>query len=213
MKFAKAVLMTAAIAAFITASATSAFAQTNLNLISLDENGNGFVNGARLSYTISPDPFSQIATLQYFLPFAGATNRPGDLVLMETSGEISDILRFDGVGRVWFFSEREATDVPPFDLADVAVLPPVFTNNYVLIPEIGPEGQNGAHYFPLPGQPGWDQVYQFTYDIISDVVPEPGACLLAGLGALLLAMRLRHQARGQPRISSGHRRKVAAAAE
>src|SRR5512139_4141690 len=169
MRNTKAVLVAAATAAIITGLATSAFAQTNLNLISLDENGNGFWNGTRLAYTVSQDPISHIATLHYVLPFAGATNRLGDVVLMESGppGVISDIIRFDGTGGVWFFSDRETNDIPPFDLADVAQFPLVWTNNFVQIPETGTEGQNGATYTPQAGQPGWDAVYQFTYRFIS----------------------------------------------
>jgi hypothetical protein len=166
MKNTNKVLAAAAMAAIITGSATSAFAQTNV--ITLDENGNGFWNGARLPYTVRLEPISQVTTLHYILPFSGYTNRIGDVVLMETAGQISDIVRFDGTGGVWFFSEREPNQVPPFDLADVAVIPLVWTNNYVAIPEIGPEGQNGATYTPQAGQPGWDAVYQFTFRFISD---------------------------------------------
>ena len=189
MKNTKIVLTAAAMAAIITGLATSAFAQIR-NVISLDENGNGFFNGARLDYTIDPDPISHIATLHYYLPFMGATNRPGDVVLMEppaTVGVISDILRFNGTGGVWFFSERGPNELPPFDLADVPILPMVYTNNFVSLMEIGPEGQNGAIYTPLAGQPGWDDFYQFTYEFISDI-PEPCTFALLGLGAAALVI-------------------------
>ncbi len=186
MKHRKAVLTAAAAAAIITRLATSAFAQTNLS-ISLDENGNGFLNGVRLTYTVDREPVSQIETLHYRLPFYGFTNRIGDVVLMEpttTAGIISDILRFDGVGNVWFFSEREPNELPPFDLADVAVLPMVWTNNFVFLEEVEPEGQNSALYTPLPDQPGWygvDVMYQFISDI-----PEPFTFAVLGLGAAAL---------------------------
>jgi hypothetical protein len=185
MKNVNRALAAAAMAAIITGLAASAFAQTNL-IISLDENGNGFANGVRLTYRVDLEPISHISTLHYILPFYGFTNRMGDVVLMEptTAGTISDIVRFDGVGNVWFFSEREASDVPPFDLADVAALPMVWTNNFVFLDEIGPEGQNGAIYTPLRDQPGWYGV-DVTYQLISDI-PEPSAFALLGLGAAAL---------------------------
>jgi hypothetical protein len=185
MKNTNRLLTAAATAAIITGLATSAFAQTNL-LISLDENGNGFLNGVRLTISIDQEPISQIETLHYHLPFYGFTNRVGDVVLMEpgTPGTISDILRFDGVGNVWFFSEREASDVPPFDLADVAILPMVWTNNFVMLDEVGPEGQNGASYTPLPSQPGYYGA-DVKYELISDI-PEASTFALAGLGAAVL---------------------------
>ncbi len=195
MKLTRTLLTAAAAAALITASAVSAFAQSN-NIIVLDENGNGFFNGTRLQYTIDPDPYSHITTLHYFLPFVGFTNPPGDLVLIEgngLNGPISDILRFNGTGSVWFFSEMETNDLPPFDLADVPVLPPTMSN-VVRILEVGAEGANGATYIPLPGQPGWDQFFVFRYEIISDV-PEPATCMLAGLGFLLVAMKVRARRR------------------
>ncbi len=188
MKLAKKLLRAATLATIITASTSCAFAQTNI--VTLDENGNGFFNGRPLFFTNSPEPLSGTVTLHYQLPLG--TNFVGDVVMLEpqTSGTISDIVRF-GFGSVWFFSEREATDVPPFDLADVPQLPMVNTNSFVFIDEIGAEGLNRAVYTPLPGQPGYVLGLDgLTYVFISDV-PEPSVCILVGLGALLLAMRAR----------------------
>ena len=78
MKIAKTLFTAAAIAAIITASAPCALAQVT-NLITLDENGNGFFNGIRLTYTVDPDPINHVPTLHYFLPFSGFTNRLGML--------------------------------------------------------------------------------------------------------------------------------------
>src|SRR5580765_6485359 len=107
---------------FISAiTTTTALAQP---LITVDELGNGTFNGTILPSFQSPDPFSGIVTLTYRLPFPGV---PGDVLLFEPGPQtnvLSDVLRFDGNGNLYFFSEREPTDVPPFDPADVAQLPP-----------------------------------------------------------------------------------------
>src|SRR5204863_6754025 len=106
--------------ASITASLVSA-----QPLITVDEFGNGNFNGQPLPSFQSPDPFSGIVTLTYRLPFPGV---PGDVQLFEPNAAgtniLSDIIRFDGNGNLYFFSEIEPTDVPPFDPADVGQFPP-----------------------------------------------------------------------------------------
>jgi len=164
-------------------------------LITVDELGNGNFNGNPLPSFLSPDPFSGIVTLTYRLPFLGT---PGDVVLLEpgpTPQQTSDILRFDGQGNLYFFSEREPTDVPPFDPADVTNFPPLLTSSQpVFLQEIGPEGNNGATYVPNPGQPGYEPgITGLKYDFISDV-PEPSAGVLTILGgAMLLVLKQRRQ--------------------
>src|SRR5438105_7762225 len=114
----------AIVAAFAMTAAwsTSVFAQP---LVTVDELGNGNFNGQVLPSFQSADPFSGIVTLTYRLPFAGV---PGDVQLFEPSttgtNQLSDIIRFDGNGNLYFFSEREPTDVSPFDPADVNQFPP-----------------------------------------------------------------------------------------
>src|SRR5213079_1324966 len=103
---------------------TTAFGQAG-PLITVDELGNGNFNGQPLPSFQSPDPFSGIVTLTYRLPFPGV---PGDVQLFEPNAAgtniLSDIIRFDGNGNLYFFSEIEPTDVPPFDPADVFQFPP-----------------------------------------------------------------------------------------
>jgi hypothetical protein len=111
---------------------------------------------------------------------------PGDVLLFENTNTFSDVLRFDGNG-VFFFSEREPNELNP-DKADVFVLPQPFGSNIVSLIEIGPEGQNGALYFPGPGRPGFDTsglLPGLGYNIISDV-PDPGSAvfLLGAMAAL-----------------------------
>src|SRR5438105_3347028 len=102
------VLAVIGIASAITGSSASAQL-----LITVDELGKGNFNGNPLISGIGVDPVSGISTLFYRLPFAGT---PGDVVLLEPGPipqQTSDILRFDGQGTLYFFSEREATDVSP----------------------------------------------------------------------------------------------------
>ena len=173
-------------------AASSALAQP---LITVDEFGKGNINGNPLPSAIGVDPFSGIATLVYTLPFAGSR---GDVVMLEPGPvpqQTTDILRFDGNGSMFFFSERETTDLPPFDPADVAQFPSLIAGfPTVFVQELGPEGSNGAFYTPNPGDPGYEPgVTGLTYNFISDV-PEPGTGMLTILGGgLLMALKSRRQ--------------------
>src|SRR4029077_7711793 len=101
----------------------------------------------------------------------------------------------DGQGRVFFFSDREPTDTPPFDPADVSQFPPPNAAlQAVSLPENGPEGNNGAFYNPAPGGPG-DNSAGASYHFISDV-PEPSAGLLMSIGGGLLWL-VRHRRQGR----------------
>jgi hypothetical protein len=174
-------------------AAISVQGQAN-KLVTVDEFGNGIYAGATLPSSIATDPVSGFATLRYSLPFAGSL---GDVVMLEpgpTPQQFTDILRFDGNGSLFFFSERESSDVPPFDPADVSQLPGLIAARpTVFIQEVGPEGNNGAFYVPNPGDPGFEPtVGNVAYNFISDV-PEPtsGTLVLLGLGSLAIRKGLR----------------------
>jgi len=151
--------------------------------ITFDENGHGFGPSGALPFIVGPDPLSGIVTLKYGLPFPVFA---GDLVLSESDnpGVPSDILRFY-MQSVFFFSERESGDVPPFDLADVATLP-VPQQGFVSLVESGPEGNNGVVWIPPAGAPGASVGSTVQYNIISDgVVPEPSGIMLTFMGAMI----------------------------
>jgi hypothetical protein len=184
-------IIMATVTGMIAAATTSAFAQ--YKVVTFDENGNGNYNNLPLPFALAVEPISGQTTLMYTLPFVTI---PGDVQLFETPGVNpgSDIIRFDGQGHAFFFSDFETTDVPPFDLADGQLPPPIAALQRVFILENGPEGANGAVYTPGSTDPGFElsgPLHQ--YNIISDaVVPEPSTGLLAGLGGFLLwALRSR----------------------
>jgi hypothetical protein len=167
-------------------------------VITFDENGRGNFAGTALPFAVGPDPTGGIAAnvLIYTLPFAVT---PGDIGLIEntntTSLNLSDVVRFftpttGNNSEMIFYSDFEATDPTPRDLADSG-LPQ--SPNAFLIFETGPEGNNGAVWNPAPGQPGsMPSGGTLQYNIISDV-PEPGTLTLAGLGGGLLLAALRRR--------------------
>ena len=174
------------------ASSTS-FAQL---VVTIDEFGGS--NG--IPSTIGPDPSGGVTTspvLIYTLPFAVAS---GDVILTEPgqpNGPNSDIVRFwDPTGinqsEIIFYSDFSATD-PADAPADVG-LPTQLQPLVVTIPEVGPEGNNGAIYLATPGLPGSTSLLPIQYNIISDV-PEPGtgALLLSGVGLLFGIKRFRRK--------------------
>jgi hypothetical protein len=198
MKTFKTLTCIAASVGILTVSSTSSFGLAG-NIFTFDENGNGNLNGVTMPGQMMPDLSGGLAAnvLIYQLPFLVM---PGDVGLLEplqTSSGPSDLVRFfnpagANFSLVIFYSDVTATD-PPNDLADTGL--PVSPNAFP-IPEVGPEGNNGAVWIPVAGQPGFDPTgAPITYNILSDV-PEPGSMLLAGLsGGLLLLMKVRRQVR------------------
>lgn len=187
---------------------TTSFAQ----LYTFDENGNssGPTSGPPISPgVLQPDPSGGllVPVLVYNLPLPLIT---GDVVLVEpgnpaTGGQYSDVIRFwnpTGINmtQIIFYSDNSTTepgDVPPDSgLADTGL--PAQLINPVFIPEVGPEGNNGALYTPPAGGPGSiPGAVGLQYNIISDSpVPEPSALALSVLGGglLLAALKRRHQA-------------------
>jgi hypothetical protein len=95
-------------------------------------------------------------------------------------GAALDVIRFNGNGTLVFYSDNtDGLD----NLADTPSPPSVRLPNQFTVPEVGPEGNNGALYTPTPNQPGFDPSNP-TYFFQSDTpVPEPSSMALAALGA------------------------------
>jgi len=186
--------------------------------ITIDENGNGFIDSTRLSFVLAndPGPGGLPSVLTYSLPFAGVQ---GDIQMSSSSEGLNDVLRFNGNGTVIFYSDN----VPGADaIGDTPAPPASFYTNLAAVTEVGPEGNNFALYTPLAGQPGYDPQFNPTYRFISDgtasAVPEPGSLLLlaSGLAAAALARRTRSETllgtAGVQRIVEVHLRSRAARA-
>jgi hypothetical protein len=165
------------------------------NNITVDEYGNGFLNGNPLPFVPSAveTTFSGQATLLYQLPFFVVR---GDVILND-GPVIGDILRFDNNtagGLLYFFSDPPETGENPVPFADKGIPPPSPLPAVNLL-ETGVEGNDGAFYGASGNSPGSQALAGGTapvnYTIISDgtAVPEPSTFALLGAGGLALAAR------------------------
>ncbi|HEV3167535.1 MAG TPA: PEP-CTERM sorting domain-containing protein, partial [Isosphaeraceae bacterium] len=159
-------------------------------VISIDENGNSNIGPG--FFSTDPGPGGLPGVLTYTLPFPGVQ---GDVVLLD-AGVTLDVIRFNGNGTALFYSDN--TD--GFDSkADTPSPPGQLYANVVRIPEVGPEGNNGATYTPLPGQPGFDPTAAVTYNFVSDgSLPEPSSLVLLSSGFGLLGLGGWMRARKRP---------------
>jgi hypothetical protein len=145
-------------------------------IIEVDENGNGIGTLGVGFLAPDPGPGGLPAVLTYRLPFAGTV---GDAYLAEPIQALSDVIRFNGIGTLVFYSSSaNGFDSP----ADTINPPGIPYANFSLLPEV----DTGTTYTPVPGQPGYDPTAQPTYVFVSDgVVPEPPSVVLGGTAALL----------------------------
>jgi hypothetical protein len=185
---------------FACAAATTFGQITNgdYGLYTLDESGNGFFQVAgtgpiplfilSLPGTVAQDPFSGLSTLRYNVP---ATTSAGDLLIYDDAAQtsLSDIIRFDGQGHLFFFSKLQPGETP--QLADIAQLPAPLTQ----FPTVSMTETNvgfgglGVGYFPpdstfLPGSDANPKEF-----LIISEVPEPATAFLLLLGAGLFLVR------------------------
>jgi len=184
----------------IAASAQTAAGPTSYTF---DESGNGGIQSLSNPFQIARNPGSLVnRVLTYNLPSA---ETPGDLYLNDSPvgapAVIGEVLRFTGNGTVQFYSDNsDGVD----SLADTSGLPAPILTNVVTVPEIGPEGSNGAIYTPTLGQPGYNPaagVGGTSYFIVSDSpVPEAssvvslGLLLMLGMGGVVVTLRKRSRA-------------------
>lgn len=189
---------------------SAAIAQVPNPLIVVDEHGNGtltFPGGLPIPTqgVLLPDPgpggLTSVLTYNLLGP---PSLTAGDVLLTDADegGAFLDVLRFNPAGTggdpaypasLLFYSDNVGgADA----LADTAGPPSAFYTNLVRIPEVGPEGNNGAFYTPIDGQPGFVPGFAVTYHFVSDSVPEPSSlALLAGsaIAGLFASRRLRRR--------------------
>jgi hypothetical protein len=128
----------------------------------------------------------------------------GDVLMQDgVGGPTLDVVRFNPKGTggnpdynaslVFYSDNIDGSD----SLGDTSSPPGSFYTNTLTIPEVGPEGNNGAIYTPTAGQPGFVEGFTVTYDLISDSVaaPEPATftLLTSGLAGLAFVIKKRKQ--------------------
>jgi PEP-CTERM motif-containing protein len=183
--------------------------------ITVDENGNGTLNFTTgggcasggifpMTGVLAPDPgpggLPSVLTYNLLGPPSLVA---GDVLMTDADcgGCFLDFIRFNPAGTgdpsypasLLFYSDNiSGAD----SLGDTPSPPGAFYPNVVSIPEVGPEGNNGAFYTPTAGQPGFVSGFNVSYHFISDT-PEPGTLGLLGIGLLGLAASIRRRQSSQ----------------
>ena len=172
--------------------------------IVVDEYGNGIgTNGAGYLSNLDAGPGALPNVLTYNLPFAGVQ---GDFFMIDTApaenGLISDLLRFDGAGHLFFYSDiRDGADSP----ADIGI-PAAFYANQASVTE-QPNFQEAPYSYAIftpvirqpsgSAEPGYNNAAQpVTYTFVSEgTVPEPSTLTLTLLGVLSMLAVSRYVAK------------------
>ena len=179
----------------------TAGAQPLVPNVTVDEDGNGIGTLGPGFLAPDPGPGGLGSVLTYDLQFFVT---PGDVLLLD-AGVPLDVIRFNNS----FFDsgvDIAALDGSPFTLvfysdsfdgfdalADALTLPATLLN---IVAEVGPEGNNGAFYTPVEGQPGYVEedggltgIVGVTYHFVSDgTIPEPSSTALLALGLAMLVL-------------------------
>lgn len=182
-------------------SGNTLLAQPTLPTFSFHENGNGQLELPLLfgggvialpgALTSDPGPGGLLSALAFTAHPQVKAFPAGDVVLLDASGDVSDILRFnpatsspDGLTQLIFFYSNDQGGL----LADTG-LPSLMYGNTVSIQE----SESGPTiYTPLAGQPGFssDSPLGDSFHIFS--TPDTGSTLLmfgVGVGLLVLVRR------------------------
>jgi hypothetical protein len=146
--------------------------------LSVDEAGNGLLNGSPDQGYLALDPMSGLTALTYNLPNAVGT---GDVGITDANGNLSDGIRFENVANLnggitvmFYFSNLDSTNSM---LADTGIPSGGFTG--FTVPEV-----NDAWTFLAGG--GGNNSY-FGKSDADTTVPEPTSLLMLGSGLLGLA--------------------------
>jgi hypothetical protein len=160
-------------------------------IFNFDENGNGIISidgGPFIpnNGTLQPDPSNggKLA-LTYFLPASQLPGEEGDVLIYESPGVLSDVIRFtDADGNLDLGTGDRMIYYSDIGDADLALADTGFPSNLDLssisVNETGPEGANGFTY----GTPN-------IFNGVSDgrlAVPEPGSLIMLTSSVLGLAL-------------------------
>jgi hypothetical protein len=162
-------------------------------IFNFDENGNGIISidggpFIRDDGSLQPDPSNgEKPALTYLLPASQIPVEEGDLLIFESPGVLSDVIRFtDADGNLSFGTGDRMIFYSDLDDADLALADTGFPSNLDLssisVNETGPEGANGFSF----GTPN-------VYNGISDgrlAVPEPATIPLLSTALLAVALAL-----------------------
>lgn len=118
----------------------------------------------------------------------------GDLLILDTNGLVSDVIRFEdhpavGFAVIFYSDLPEPGEIPP--PADIGLPGALYPLQFIMTETFLPDGSEGVIYTPTPNQPGFVQGFGVTYVIVSDLVPSPGSLCLLGMGGLAMGRRRR----------------------